>query len=370
MGSLNWSPPPEKCEKCGRETKHKRPYCRKCQRYCCDGSFGCWGSSYCIQCEMAKHMTDAEAERMATVRRLKEDDAMGMKPRKKKEEAWEHKLVDASGLTACGKRDMITASFFDPATYGEPDFDAESVRAYDHYLRVDCDECLAQKELVTVHLVPDPGQASWRGLQPTHDRWKVKTAACGADLDLQTMRLASTESLGVTCLDCLETVKPADREHMAASDDPWSKKSLCGERPTPLRPMLARTWNFVNCVECHRAANAELVEDYIAESALVTLHNALAWARRNGLELVSGKPCSYCTKGSDGTICVVCAPLVQRDKYNGKDDEDVACAELLGVPLAWLVDFVSGFDGDGKAVYYRDAFKAGAKMARKFKVTK
>lgn len=301
---------------------------------------------------------------------------MGFKARQRrpKRTAHEHKLAHASGLTLCGMRDMWIAHSFDPKKFPlDEGRVARRPAANDEWTRVDCAECWQARSDRVVHLVTDPNLGTL-GFEPSPARWKVRVARCGATLDEDDSRLATTASWGgATCLDCLATLRPAEREHKAKEGAKTGSRGvgLCGAKPSSMHPWPAQDWDRVTCVDCLRIRDREDVPAYIEAGVNMVIHNALSWARREGLEIRKGD-CSYCSPNgkSDGTICVVCAPVVQKDRYKGKSqyDADHVCADLLGVPMPWLIDFVTGFDGDGTPTVYREAWRLGRKMARVHKV--
>lgn len=296
---------------------------------------------------------------------------MGLKPRpKRKPEDYEHKLIHGSGLTACKLRDPWIAHQFDAKLYPLPPSTRRDICAWDEWTRVHCPGCLKLREGKQVHLVADPNKHNYEE-HPTVGRWSVRVAACGAEIDDDASRIATTISYGgVTCIDCLATLPKHHREHKQKEGAPdGSKATVCGAKPSTQCPWPAKLWERVTCVDCLHIHRREPVADYIEQSAYMVMHNALSWARKQGLE-VRGGACSYCNGVSDGSVCVVCAPIVHRDLYPPKGNVDDVCAELLGVPHPWLLDFVSGFDKDARPDTYPEAHKLGAKLARRYKVGK
>lgn len=362
-------------------------YCRLCYRYYCTSH--CFGGKYCVRCEsrqedrrrareraraLGAYLRGEVRPRIVWPKEIEEDkeDDMGLKPRNLASRKLAtpvvthpaHKLIARDGTAACGAIDYMERKANHAGEVSPQQLEA-SIYATDTWLHIRCADCLRTKP-ATVHAVANPGaDVPW---EPSEARWKERAALCGAPLSPADSAISTsqTQHSGLSCLACMDTIPAEHRQHRGV-DGGSTKATVCGTKPSPQCPWPSKDWTGVNCADCFRVAERQEVPGFVEQSAAITVHNALAWARRKGLEIVASS-CSYCNGKSDGSICCVCAPVVARDRFRKDHDADAACAALLGVPIQWLIDFATGFDGDGKAQLYQSAFAMGRKLARKFGV--
>jgi len=281
---------------------------------------------------------------------------------------------ELAGLTLCGEIcEGHELAFPEEMPDDECFHHCSNIHAQDSWTRVDCQDCLA-KYPASVHIVSIPDKVQWHGGTPL-SRFNARSQPLSPATATQTLCgqvAAATDTTAregyATCLDCLDTVKKTDRVHKRK---PGAKgnEALCGLKLKSVHFRTSDTWLRVSCVDCIVAGQVEPIPELIENAAGVVVHNALAQARHDGLELVTGT-CDYCKMRDDGTVCVQCATLLFHGAVRTDVDGEHTMAEHLGVPIPWVIDFITGYDGDGKAQRYPTAFAAGKKLARKHKPRK
>ncbi len=213
------------------------------------------------------------------------------------------------------------------------------------------------------HLEGKPGRNGKAPVEP-------RAFACGAKALRTGTNIAVNEGVYdwpmVDCMKCLALAPAEYQEHYwggrshQGRNDPFACGSTKGMSGFP---------GELSCPTCIEYLKTLKAPEILEDSARIIITNALLAARKDGYVLTRNR-CNKCQswakKKGVKEACVACAVVMFRDLDAKKMVED-EIARVLALPYDWVMDMMSGWDGDTAFTpAYRTAKNLGRRLYRRY----